>query len=135
MNLIVRLSSFASVIAAGLLCACGASNQESAVPETGVTNAQRSDSAVVGKVSRARCDREETCNNIGAGQRYASREVCMDQLRGGLANDLNADQCPRGIDEAQLDQCLSAIRGEACNHPLDTLSRIEKCRSSALCLK
>jgi hypothetical protein len=57
----------------------------------------------------------------------------MDQIRASTMNDLNADSCPRGIDRAQLDVCLTAIDNEMCNQPLDTLSRVDKCRTSALC--
>jgi len=59
----------------------------------------------------------------------------VDQMRGGLANDLNAYECPRGIDQSQLDQCMTAIRNEECSRPLDTISRMEKCRTGALCMK
>jgi hypothetical protein len=119
----------------GLLVSCGGANPGPVAAGTGATNAQRSDSAIVGKLATARCDREQSCNNVGAGQKYATRDVCMDQMRGSLANDLNASECPRGIDEAQLDMCMTSIRGEECSHPLDTISRMDKCRTGALCLK
>jgi hypothetical protein len=96
---------------------------------------QTVDAHIVDRLSSARCDRETTCNNIGAGHKYASREVCMDQIRGDLGNDLNTYNCPRGIDEGAVDQCMGAIRAEDCGHPLDTLSRVEKCRTGAMCLK
>lgn len=121
----------------GVLLACGGSNANTQpeYPGSGVTNAQKVDSSVVNRLSEARCDREQTCNNVGAGQKYASRGVCMDQMRGSLANDLNAYNCPRGIDDAQLDQCMTSIRGEECGHPFDSLSRMEKCRTGAICMK
>ncbi len=141
MNLIRMIASL-SLTGAGLLAACAGSNQEtaargtSAEPQTGVTNAQNgADSAVVDRLATARCDREQTCNNIGAAAKYASRDVCMNQMRGSLANDLNGYNCPRGIDRAQLDSCMSSIKSEECSHPLDTLSRIDKCRTTALCMK
>ncbi|MBV9946179.1 MAG: hypothetical protein JOZ69_04965 [Myxococcales bacterium] len=133
MSPIIRTLSSLSLVAAGI--ACGGANQESAVPGTGVTSAQSADSAVVRQLATARCDREQRCNNVGAGQRYASREVCMDQMRGSLANDLNTHECPKGIDDAQLDRCMTAVRSEECSRPLDTLSRIDKCRTSTLCMK
>jgi hypothetical protein len=132
---VVRRIFGLSLATTGLLVACGGANQESAVPGTGVTSAQKADSAVVGKLAAARCDREQGCNNIGARQKYLSREVCMEQMRGSLANDLNAYECPRGIDEGRLDRCLTAIRSEECSHPLDTLTRMDKCRTGSLCMK
>ncbi|MDP9000236.1 MAG: DUF6184 family natural product biosynthesis lipoprotein [Myxococcota bacterium] len=135
---LIRATFGFSLATMGFLAACGGSNQEPAVSGTGVTSAQtaqKADSAIVGKLAAARCDREQTCNNVGAGQKYASRDVCMDQMRGGLANDLNSYECPKGIDEAQLDKCMNGIRSEECSHPLDTISRMEKCRTGALCMK
>jgi len=135
MNHLTRTMCGFSVVTVGLLVACAGATHEPAVSGTGVTSAQRADSAVVAKLAAARCDREQSCKNVGASQKYASHEVCMDQMRGSLANDLNAYECPRGIDESRLDACMNAIRNEDCGHPLDTLSRMEKCRTGALCMK
>lgn len=138
MNNLIRATFGFWVGTTGLLVACGGANQEPPVAGTGVTSAQsaqKADSAIVGKLSAARCDREQTCNNVGTGQKYVSRDVCMDQMRGSLANDLNSYECPRGIDETQLDKCMNSIRSEECSHPLDTISRMEKCRTGALCMK
>jgi len=127
----------------GLLIACGGSNGpavtgSAAVPErpVGATNAQKTaDANIVTQLATARCERERACNNVGPGDKYASREVCMDQMRGSLANDLNGYDCPRGIDRDALERCTAAIGVEECNHPLDTLSRMEKCRTGALCMR
>jgi hypothetical protein len=135
MNHLILTMCRISIAATGLLVACGGAKQEPAVSGTGVVSAQRADSAVVDKLASARCDREQSCNNVGGGQKYASRDVCMDQMRGSLANELNAYDCPRGIDEAQLGECMTAIRNEECGHPIDTISRMAKCRTSALCMK
>jgi hypothetical protein len=108
-----------------------------AEPHQGATNAQAPnvDSAIVEQLSTARCDREQTCNNVGGGQKFASRDVCMNQMRGSLANDLNGYNCPRGIAQEQLQECMSAIRGERCDHPLDTIARLDRCRTGELCMK
>jgi hypothetical protein len=124
----------------GLLLACGGANQGPAVtgtPESpGVTSSQRgADMAVVDRLSEARCDQEQGCNNIGPGAKYASRSVCMDQIHGSIANDLNAYDCARGLDRAGVDRCMAAIKSEECNHPFDTLTRYDKCRTGALCMK
>ena len=134
---IYRTMGALAVTATGLLLACGGANQDSAAPEAppGVANAQASDKAVVDQLASARCEREMTCKNVGPDQKYASRGVCMDQMRGNLANDLNAYNCPRGIDNIALDHCMAAIRSEECSHPIDTLTRFDKCRTGALCLK
>jgi hypothetical protein len=136
MKTIIRAACGLSLVAGGFLVACGGSNREPvAASGTGVTNAQNADSAIVGKLAAARCDREQSCNNVGAGAKFVSRDVCMDDMRGSLANDLNTYNCPRGIDEGQLDRCMTAIRNEECGHPLDTITRMDKCRTGTLCLK
>ena len=102
----------------------------------GVTNLQADTSSVVTRLSDARCDREEACNNVGDGKKYASRRVCLDQMHGSIANDLNAYQCPGGIDEAAVQQCQVAIRSEECGaHPLEAIARMDKCRSGPMCRK
>jgi hypothetical protein len=125
------------------LCfACGGANQGPPVtgtPEsqTGVTTGSQQEaySAVVDGLAAARCDQEQGCKNVGPGAKYASRGVCMDQLRGGIGNDLNEYKCPRGLDRDAVDRCTAAIKIEECGHPFDTLMRLDKCRTGALCMK
>jgi len=130
-----------SLTTMGLLFACGAANE--GPPATGtpssqtqVTSAQRNvDARVVDRLTAARCDQEEACKNIGPGAKYVSRDVCADQVRGSIANDLNGYNCPRGIDSEALDRCMAALKSEECNHPFDTLTRYDNCRTGALCMK
>jgi uncharacterized protein DUF6184 len=130
-----------SLTITGLSAACGGANQGPAIagtPEsqTSVTSAQKKDdAAVVDRLTGARCDQEQGCQNVGAGAKYASRPVCMDQIRGSIGNDLNAYNCPGGLDSSAVDRCTAAIKSEECNHPFDTLTRYDKCRTGALCMK
>jgi hypothetical protein len=104
----------------------------------GATNpqAREVDASIVDRLANARCDREQACNNVGDGRKYASRHVCVEQLHGSLSNDLNSYQCPSGIDGRAVDQCLSAIGNEECGaHPVEAITRIDKCRSAAMCMK
>jgi hypothetical protein len=104
----------------------------------GVTNVQPHsiDAFTVDRLASARCDREQSCDNVGEGKKYVSRHVCMEQLRGHIDNDLNAYQCPGGIDETAVTHCVSAIGAEECGaHPVEALTRIDKCRAGAMCLK
>jgi hypothetical protein len=121
-----------------VLIACGGA-RGGAVPgspanETTVTS-QRADKAVVDRLAAARCDQEEGCRNVGPGGKFASREVCLDQLRGKIGNDLNTYDCPRGLDSDAVERCLAAIHAEECSHPFDTLARYDKCRTRAICMK
>jgi hypothetical protein len=105
-------------------------------PVEGVTNQQNAAAErVVERLAYARCDHEQACKNIGNGRKYVTSEVCMDQVRGNTANDLNAYNCPRGIDQKALDTCLEALRSSGCNFSLDALNRDNNCRSGAMCMK
>jgi len=137
---IVRTTCAIAFSTAVPLLACGGAQQGPAVagtPESpGVTEPQTgADMAVVDRLSEARCDQEQTCKNVGPGAKYASRSTCMEQIHGSIANDLNAYNCPRGLDSAGVDRCMAAIKSEECNHPFDTLTRYDKCRTGALCMK
>lgn len=85
------------------------------------------------QIAHARCEREERCNNVGADGKFASEEACEEQVRTDWANDLNAYECPNGVIEAQLEECLAAIRAEDCNSPFDTLGRVTECQSPQIC--
>jgi len=135
-----------SLLAAGFLSACDHTDRRDAVApgtnvvegtQVGATNGQASaaDAEIVQELAAARCDRERSCNNVGGGQKYASANVCMEQMRGSIANDLNTYNCPRGIDRAEVDHCVAAIKNEECSHPLDTITRMEKCRTARMCVK
>lgn len=121
------------------MLACGGANQGPAVtgtPESpGVTAPQKgADLAIVDRLAEARCDQEQGCNNIGPGAKFASRSVCTEQIHGSIANDLNAYNCPRGLNREGVDRCMAAIKSEECSHPFDTLTRYDKCRTGALCM-
>jgi hypothetical protein len=135
-----------SLVTTIALAACAhADSHDPAVPGTvayhevtvGVANTQASDNDqwVVEQLAAARCDREQGCSNIGGGRSYASRNVCLDTMRGSIGNDLNAFNCPSGIDRANLERSKLAIREEHCNDAVATISRAQNCRTAALCLK
>jgi hypothetical protein len=102
---------------------------------SGVTSQQATNmGGTVDRLTAARCDREQACNNIGDGKKYASRSVCMEQIHGSIANDLNSYQCPGGLDDSAVNQCMNAIGNEECGvHPMEALSRLDKCRSGSMC--
>jgi len=125
----------ASAVGCGAATPAHAVEGSTATTPVGLASAEHADAAVVDELTGARCDREQTCNNVGDGRKYASRDTCTESIRGDLGNDLNSYHCPRGIKREGLDSCLSAIRTEACSNPLDTLERMEKCRTVHLCLE
>jgi len=140
MNILTTIRSALPLTITGLLLACGGATEGPAITGTpqpaGVTAPQgEADMTVVDRLASARCEQEQSCNNIGPGAKFASLSVCREQVHGGLANDLNAYKCPRGLDSVGVDRCMAAIKSEECNHPFDTLTRYDKCRSGALCLR
>jgi hypothetical protein len=85
-------------------------------------------------ITSARCAREARCENVGAGKDYESADVCKASIRDDWSDELNAFECPGGIVEKELDECVEEITNEDCNSPFDTLGRITACRSSDICL-
>jgi len=84
-------------------------------------------------IALSRCQREQTCNNVGADKKYSSASDCLARIRTDWRDDLNARECPGGINQVQLDQCLAKIRNEECGSPFDTLSRISECTAAQIC--
>jgi hypothetical protein len=94
-----------------------------------VTNA-----SAVTQITEARCTREFACDHVGPNRRYANREVCAELVSLDSTDDFTTSDCPRGIDPNRLEHCLTAIKNESCNNPLETLERLAACRTGAVCL-
>jgi hypothetical protein len=143
MNTIHTLVAISMAGAGMLVLGCEHTDRNAAVPGSqpiGATMAQPTssgvDGSVVARLANARCDREQVCDNVGDGKRYASRHICMEQQKGSIANDLNSYECPRGIDSVAVQQCLSAIGAEECGaHPVEAITRMNNCRNGAMCMK
>jgi hypothetical protein len=86
------------------------------------------------QITDARCAREQRCENIGDNKKYSSLDDCRDTVRAEWKDDLNGVECPNGIDQTELDQCLGEIRGEDCGDPLDALSRVAACTTGQICI-
>jgi hypothetical protein len=94
------------------------------------------DTSVVGRLTRARCERENFCRNIGPGKKYFSAEVCLDTFRGRIGAALSPQECPGGLDETAVSQCLAAIASEQCSsRPEEAMMRMDRCQRSTICLK
>ena len=105
-------------------------------PSTNAANAVRGgQSSAVSAITAARCEREQKCNNIGADKKFKTTGDCVNTIRNNWKDDLNARECPGGVVQKELDECLDAIRKEDCNNPFDTLSRVMACRESDICKK
>ena len=89
--------------------------------------------AAIQTLANTRCERETRCNNVGGSKRWASAEACRGDLVAKGRDELRAAECPGGVVQKELQECLAEIRNEDCNNPLDTLGRLAACRSSDLC--
>lgn len=89
---------------------------------------------VVGRIARARCDRETACDRVGEGKPFATGEQCMASVRGRSRADVVAAQCSRGFDSTQVASCLTSIRQVACDARLDAIENVPHCQSSGLCV-
>ena len=85
--------------------------------------------------AEARCNREVRCNNVGVGKHYRNAQTCMaDQINDRSHSWEAANEChANGVNQAHLSECLSAVRTQNCNNPIDDLSRIAQCRVGEVC--
>lgn len=86
------------------------------------------------QIAQARCEREQQCGNIGNDQTFSSSQECLVRIQADWKEDLNARDCPGGVNEKELRDCLEQVRGEACSNPFDTLARITECTSGQICV-
>ena len=89
--------------------------------------------AIKGIVS-ARCAREAHCKNVGPDKDYADKAACEKKISADLKEDLSPKDCPRGVAEKELNECLQSIQKEECNNPVKKLARVVECRTAELCL-
>jgi hypothetical protein len=87
------------------------------------------------QIADARCEREQRCGNIGADETYSSSQDCLARIRNDWRNDLNARECPGGINQQELDECLAQVRAEECGNPFDTLARVSDCMTAQICIE
>lgn len=140
-----RLAAGLSLLTGLILVGCVHDNAPTANPPSpaegtgipeGVTNAQNTaDLRIADRLATARCERAKSCNDIGAGKKYISRDLCMQEVRGNIANDLTGYNCPHGLDNSAVDRCAAAIDSEACGGSRESLSHMSECKTDVLCLK
>jgi hypothetical protein len=87
----------------------------------------------INALTKARCDREDACNNLGADKKYDSFAACEREIRHDTAITLRPEKCTNGVISERLDSCLDEIRTDRCGNPLDHVERIAACRKAMLC--
>ena len=125
----------------GLLCAlsaltfaCNKETQREPVSARNENAASRTRSAA-DQIAAARCEREKECGNVGADKTYSSGPDCVARIQNDWKDELNSRECPGGINQHELDECVSQIRAEACGNPFDTLARITECTQGQICVE
>jgi hypothetical protein len=128
----------ACVCAAGfvVLGACGGASVSAGVG----TGASTTSAVVVDNdhaidaLTKARCDRENACNNIGPNdKKFDSFDACQNEIRHDTAITLRPEKCQNGVIADRLDSCLDQIRTERCGNALDKIERVAVCRKAMLC--
>jgi hypothetical protein len=134
------IRGFVAVVLCGAaaLAACGRESRQAAspAPSEGQPNVQPgANEPAIQRLAVARCDLAARCAQIGADKKFATYEACTDDARSDLRDDLRESECPRGINDTQLTNCLTAIGTTSCDNALDAMNRAVACRESALCQK
>jgi len=87
----------------------------------------------INALTKARCDREDACNNLGADKKYDSFDACTREIGHDTAITLRPEKCVNGVISERLDSCLEQIRTERCGNALDKIERVAACRKAMLC--
>ncbi len=132
----MKLISHSMLVAAATTCAAviGCANENKPEAKVVTTSATRVDNTyAIQAISSARCDREMRCDNIGKDRTFSSREACISDVKESAREAVGADQCPKGVLQADLTSCLSAIKSDGCGNILDHVTRMAACRPSEIC--
>jgi Family of unknown function (DUF6184) len=90
---------------------------------------------VVDQLAEAWCDRQRSCDRVGAGQAYATYFDCVKQTRTAGRRDLDSLRCPHGIDSTRAQACVAAIGRQPCSDDVIVLLAPEQCRGADLCVE
>jgi hypothetical protein len=136
MKLVRGLMVFGCATVGLLACKTQTTQSSSVTRTTGVvqTTAPVGYVAATGNITGARCDRQITCNQVGASRRFESRKVCTDEEGTRTQSELGAGECPNGVDSAKLQSCLRKISTMDCSKLIASLQSIDECKAAALCL-
>ena len=124
---------FSATAAALVVVACNHDTYPPATANTTGAYAVNNDDAVR-RLTDAHCDHAKVCNKLGENKSFPDEGACKREVHHDMQADLRVGECPGGIRERRLAQCLQEIQNEKCGNPLDKISRIATCRSGALCI-
>ncbi len=84
------------------------------------------------EITDARCSREFSCDNVGAGHAWRDYDTCKRDVRLSM-RDVLAPTCDDGVDAYVLATCLSDIRNLHCDANENTVERYGTCANQKLC--
>jgi hypothetical protein len=116
----------------GVLAPCACASNPSHV-EVAKAEPAADETTASEAIAEARCAREVSCNNVGIDKRYVSLEDCLTRVWTSSHGDAVESECQNGLDEAQLDACLTDIRVLECSVQLESLELLPACAASLLC--
>ncbi len=108
--------------------------REPRVGQTVTTGAQmimNDDAAML--LTNARCQRESSCDNIGATRRFRDPDACRRSLFAETLATVSPQACPVGVDERKLALCLGSVRNQPCEDQDASPEESPACRRSELC--
>jgi hypothetical protein len=83
-------------------------------------------------ISRAQCQHEADCSNVGAGRTFTSTDSCVAELDRIDETDLAPSVCGDGVQPLQMRRCVKAFELETC-HTMSSRQRMNACDPSILC--
>ena len=119
--------------AAVLVAACNHESEPSKGIATTGAGVVGNDDAVQ-RITAALCNRAQACNHLGKSEKYADEAACKREVGHDVQADLRGSECPRGIRQEKLGNCLQEIQNEKCGNPFDKISRLATCRTGKLCV-
>jgi hypothetical protein len=121
----------ACVLALAAATACAREPPIAPIPAT--TSATIVHGSTIDAITTVRCHREQACDNVGPGRKYASFNACSARLTPDSRAVARLQACAKGIKEDALATCLEDIRTESCTSPLDTIDPLASCNYGLLC--
>ena len=84
-------------------------------------------------LTKARCLRENACNEVGPARRFADRDACKRSFFDASLATVEPAACPAGVNESKLSHCLDDLRSERCEDIHASRAEPKSCRRSELC--
>lgn len=110
------------------ISACGSSHSHANDPNA------RLEGEPAEEIAAAKCNHESQCGDVGMGQEYETMDGCQSEVTTAWRDDLNKYECPQGISQSDLDECIAEIQSEECGNPIDNLTRFTECMSNEICI-